>query len=82
MTTDPTEQARRELIPTMPDRLAYIIATGGQVYSGQQLAEHFDVLGFQAPYVVARRKSTGEVGSLEFTHNPRYYFGWQLGESQ
>jgi hypothetical protein len=35
------------------------------------------VIGFSAPLVVARRKSTGKIGSLHFTHSPRYYFAWK-----
>ncbi len=33
-----------------------------------------------APYVVVRRKSDGQKGSLEFQHHPRYYFRFQLDE--
>lgn len=36
--------------------------------------ERYDFIGFQAPYVVVRRKSDGQRGTLTFTHNPRYYF--------
>jgi hypothetical protein len=30
-----------------------------------------------APYVIVRRKVDGAVGSLEFQHQPRFYFNWQ-----
>ncbi len=36
--------------------------------------ELYDFIGFQAPYVVVRRKSDGQKGTLTFTHDPRYYF--------
>jgi hypothetical protein len=39
------------------------------------------VLGFQAPFVIARRKADDAVGSLEFTHQPRVYFGWVEDQS-
>jgi hypothetical protein len=37
----------------------------------------FEVKGFMAPYVIVRRKSDDAVGSLEFQHEPRYYFSFQ-----
>ena len=49
----------------------------GQTWDTKQLQEEFEVTGFQAPYVVVRRRSDGVKGSLEFTHNPRVYFGWR-----
>jgi hypothetical protein len=48
-----------------------------QTWTTGQLLEEFDVLEFSAPYVVVSRKSDGQLGSLEFTHSPRVYFGWQ-----
>lgn len=48
-----------------------------QTWTTEQLQEEFDVLEFQAPYVVVSRKSDGKLGSLEFTHAPRLYFNWQ-----
>ena len=78
--SDPTEAARRE-------RLAEINAEQGnrealesqygQVWDTQQLAQHFEVIGFLAPLVVARRKADGMKGSLEFQHGPpRLYFNF------
>jgi len=47
------------------------------VFTTQELQEKFDVLGFAALFVIARRKSDGQRGSLTFAHRPRYYFGWK-----
>ena len=33
-----------------------------------------------APYVVVRRNADGVKGSLEFQHEPRFYFKWQAHE--
>ena len=41
-----------------------------------QMREQYEALGFMAPYVVVRRKSDGKKGTLEFTHNPRWYFNF------
>lgn len=49
---------------------------GEQTWTTEQLQADFDVLGFQAPYVIVRRREDGAKGSLEFTHSPRLYFGW------
>jgi hypothetical protein len=36
----------------------------------------FEVVGFAAPFVHVIRRSDQRDGSLTFTHNPRFYFGW------
>lgn len=48
----------------------------GQTWDSDELRRDFEVLGFQAPYVVVKRKTDGVVGSLQFTHAPRLYFSW------
>ena len=48
-------------------------------WSTDELTEQFEVRGFMAPYVVVRRRSDGQLGSLQFVSNPgepRVYFGW------
>lgn len=52
-------------------------APTGQQWDTKQLQEDFEVLGFAAPFVVVKRRKDGVVGTLEFTHNPRTYFGFQ-----
>jgi hypothetical protein len=69
-TIDPTEAARRALIADGP------VAPEGQTWTTAQLQEDFDVTGFLAPFVVVRRRADGVVGSLQFNHSPRVYFGW------
>lgn len=49
----------------------------GQVWNTEELRAEFAVTGFMAPYVVVTRSGDGVVGSLEFTHNPRFYFNWR-----
>jgi hypothetical protein len=41
-----------------------------------EMRELYEVVGFQAPYVVVRRKADGQLGSLQFDHQPRRYYGW------
>jgi hypothetical protein len=53
---------------------------GEDVWDTETLKIDFDVLGFQAPFVVVRKKRTGEKGSLQFDHAPRVYFGWKADD--
>ena len=73
---DETEATRRAMIPEMPAQLAARVERGEQVWNTDELTKDFEVLGFMAPFVVVRKRDTGERGTLQFTHDPRYYFGW------
>lgn len=48
----------------------------GRVWDTQELTAEFQVHSFMAPYVVVSRKSDGQMGVLEFTHHPRFYFSF------
>jgi hypothetical protein len=82
---DPTENIRRARLVELnqgldteeAQRRAELEAQYGQVWSTAEMREEFELLGFMAPYVVAKRKSDGQKGSLEFVHMPRFYFNWQ-----
>jgi len=54
-----------------------LAAEHGQLWDVPELGRDFEVEGFMAPFVVARRRADGKVGSLEFRHHPRFYFNWQ-----
>ncbi len=78
--SDPTEPIRRERlveINAQPGSRAALEAKYGTVWSTEELARDFEVVGFLAPLVVVRRKADGVRGSLEFQHAPRYYFSFQ-----
>jgi hypothetical protein len=77
--TDPTEQIRRNRIVEInatPGSRAALEARYGQVWDTEQLSQDFVVIGFLAPFVVAKRQSDGRKGSLEFQHQPRFYFNF------
>ncbi len=77
---DPTESIRRERlaeINTQPGSREALEAQYGQVWTTEELSKDFEVIGFAAPLVVVRRKSDAKQGSLEFQHNPRFYFNWK-----
>ena len=77
---DPTETIRRQRlaeINVVPGSREALEATYGQVWTTHELSEAFEVIGFMAPLVVVRRKADGVKGSLEFQHNPRFYFHFQ-----
>ena len=59
---------------TVEDQLR---AQHGRIWTTQQLREDFQVDAFLAPFVHVTRKSDGALGTLQFTHRPRYYFQWR-----
>jgi hypothetical protein len=78
---DPTEAIRRQRLTEInaaPGSREALEAAYGQVWDTQELSQDFEVIGFAAPLVVARRRSDGMKGSLEFQHHPRLYFNWQV----
>ena len=79
---DPTEDARRAMVQQInadPGSREALEAEHGQVWSTEELQRDFDVIGFAAPFIVVKRKSDGERGSLLFQHAPRFYFCFQAG---
>jgi len=78
---DPTEETRRALLVTVnatPADRASLESLHGQVWSTEELARDFEVLGFAAPFVVVRRRTDGRAGSLMFQHHPRFYFCFEV----
>ena len=76
---DETEQVRRQMVAEINSNAgerAELEARHGQVWDTSELQRDFEVIGFMAPFVVAVRKSDGVKGSLEFQHNPRFYFNF------
>ena len=49
----------------------------GQVWDTQELQQDFTVQGFLSPYCVATRKADDTRGTLEFQHDPRFYFSFE-----
>lgn len=80
MNSDPTEAARRQRlveINTQPKDRAELEALYGLVWDTRELAAEFIIIGFMAPFIAVQRKSDGVKGSLEFQHQPRFYFNFQ-----
>ena len=49
-----------------------------KTWSAEEAAAEFVMLDVVDPYVTARRRSDGRLGSLEFTReDPPVYFGWR-----
>lgn len=77
---DPTESIRRQQVIEInaePGSREALEAKHGQVWDTQQLQEEFVVQGFLALYIIVRRTSDGVKGSLQFQHDPRFYFNFQ-----
>jgi hypothetical protein len=80
MSEDATEAIRRQQlveINATPRSRAELEAQHGRVWDTQELGRDFDVEGFLAPYVVVRRRSDGQQGSLLFQNHPRFYFAFE-----
>lgn len=46
-------------------------------WSTDELTRDFEIIGFQAPFVVVKRRADGVKGSLQFEYkSPRKYFNW------
>lgn len=78
--TDPTEQLRKQRVAEInseENTRKSLEKLHGQVWSTTEMQEEFDAIGFMAPLIVVSRKSDGVKGSLEFSHNPRFYFNFQ-----
>lgn len=77
---DATEGIRRIeqcLLNVAADERAPLTERYGRVWDTKQLGTEYEVIGFLAPYVVVVRRTDGRKGSLQFQHQPRYYFNWQ-----
>lgn len=77
---DETETIRRQMVAEInanPGSREYLEAKYGKVWDTGELQDQFQVLGFMAPFVVARRRSDGVKGSLMFQNNPRFYHSFK-----
>ena len=76
---DATESYRRQRLVEInaePGSREALEVQHGQVWNTEELSQEFEVVGFMAPFVVVRRRNDGKKGSLEFLHNPRFYFNF------
>lgn len=64
-----TEKATKDLRTELESRYE-------DVYTTDDVRELFEVHSFLAPFVSVTQKATGEKGTLEFTHSPRFYFNF------
>ena len=55
----------------------YLEEKYGAVYDTQELQKKFIIESFLAPIVFCTEKETGEQGTMEFTHMPRFYFNFK-----
>ncbi len=78
--SDETELARRRRlaeINLVPGSREQLEQQYGEVWDTDQMTELFRPVGFMAPFLVVVRIADNVKGSLEFQHNPRFYFNFQ-----
>ena len=78
--TEPYRRQRLAQINAEPGSREALESQHGQVWDTDELSRDFDVIGFMAPFVVVSRNCDGKKGSLEFQHQPRFYFGFSPHE--
>jgi len=74
---DSTEPVRRLMVSAInaqPGSREALEQEHGHVWDTNELGKDFEVLWFNAPFCLVRRKSDGVKGSLMFQHSPRFYF--------
>ncbi|MFO0979930.1 MAG: hypothetical protein U0996_26260 [Planctomycetaceae bacterium] len=79
-TIESTEDARRERLEEInsePGTRRALEAKHGQVWDTTELQRDFSVIEFLAPFVHVCRRDNGAEGSMEFQHNPRFYFNYR-----
>jgi hypothetical protein len=79
MQSDPTESIRRARQAELNNEARprdLLEAQYGQVWSTDEVRARWEIIGFMAPLVVVKDRMTGEKGSLEFQHSPRFYFNF------
>ena len=60
--TEPYRRQRLAEINSEPGSREALEAQHGQVWNTEEMSRDFEVIGFMAPYVVARRKGDGKKG--------------------
>lgn len=83
--TDETEGIRRFLVGVIntslsedeETRLNELVTEYGYVWDTQGVQRDFEIEGFMAPFVVARRRADNVKGTLMFCHYPRFYFDFR-----
>ena len=86
-TADPTEPVRRAMLaeqqtvgPLTREQLA---AVHGDVYDTEEMSRRYRVKAFMAPFVVVEEHGpNGRLGTLEFQHSPRFYYGFTPDEDK
>jgi len=80
--TDTTENIRRALVAEQQEQgpltREQLEAEYGQVWDTNEVTRDFEIESFMAPFVVARCRSDGVLGTLEFQTNigARYYYNF------
>jgi hypothetical protein len=73
---DETESVRRAMLASGQPYRDLAKVKEHMRWSTEELRIDFEVLGFMAPFVVVKRKFDGVKGTMEFTHDPRWYFNF------
>ena len=54
-------------------------AKHGKIWNSYELARDFEVMRFAPPFVAVIRRADGQLGTVIFQHEPRFYWGFDGG---
>lgn len=66
----------RDMINKARRTRAELLAVCTPVLDTVEFSEIYELIGVRAPFAIVRVKSTGQIGSMLFQDNPRYYFSF------
>jgi hypothetical protein len=64
-------------INALPDNRESLEAKYGTVWNEAELADAFEVIEYKPSVVQVRRKWDAKLGTVEYQHDPRFYFNWK-----
>ncbi len=77
---DPTESVRRDMVADInssPSERELLEKEYGDVWDTNEVSEEFEITGFMAPFIVVRRFSDNQKGTMMFQDRPRFYFSFK-----
>ncbi len=72
------KDAKLEELKDLSPQVHQQIVDAGECWTTDEVTAEFEILGFMAPFCTAKRRSTGERGTLAFVHRPRLYYDWMV----
>lgn len=66
----------RNMINNARRSRAELLQMSDPVLDTKEFSERYELIGVRAPFAIVRVKATGQIGSMLFQNEPRYYFSF------